>query len=77
MYMFQPDATVKLTCEGQNTICCIENMGTLNYIYAEETTTSDTFKIIHKKTKVKWNVHNSFTGAWSVTVKKEEEYLEK
>ena len=77
MYTFQPDATVKLTCEGQNTVYSIENMGTMNYIYAEETTTSVTFKIIHKKTKVKWIVHNSFTGAWSVAVKKEEEYLEK
>jgi len=51
--MFQPDATVKLTCEGQNRICSMENMGTLNYIHAEETTTSATFKIIHKKIKVK------------------------
>jgi len=51
--MFQPDTTVKLTCDGQNKICSMENMGTLNYIYAEETITSAIFKIIHKKTKVK------------------------
>jgi hypothetical protein len=55
----------------------MENTGTLNYIYAEETITSTTFKIIHKKTKVKGNVHNSFTCAWSVSVKKEKQYLEK
>jgi hypothetical protein len=50
--MFQTDATVKLMCEDQNKICSVENMGTLKYIYAEETITSTTFKIIHKKAKV-------------------------